>query len=236
MNRPIMSVLIVVSSIALMSSVTAAGAATIEIDALDTGAYRSSGFHNSTIENYITGLFTGEEYRSFFVFDLTSVSDTITSATLNLYNPGAEPCCLGYVSPDPTETFTLKDVSTPLGALVATGTDVGIFNDLGTGTTFGEYTASAADNGTTISVALNAAGIDALNAAAGGSIAFGGVLTTLGGAASEYLFGFSTATFVEDDVRRLTLTVVPEPVPEPASLLLLGLGITALAVRRRRHS
>jgi hypothetical protein len=114
--------------------------------------------------------------------------------------------------------------------LVATGTDVAIFDDLGSGTTFGSYVASAADNGTTISITLNAAGIAALNAAAGSTIAFGGVLTTLSPPANQYVFGFSTATFVEDDVRRLDLTVVPEP----ASLTLVGLGLAAVLTRRRR--
>jgi hypothetical protein len=225
-----MSVLAAVSSLVFALSVTPVGAATIQIDATDSGAYQSSGFHLSTNENYLTGNLT-LEHRSFFVFDLTGVSGTITSATLNLFNPGVMPCCLGYVSPDPTETFALVDVSTPVSTLVATGTNVAIFDDLGSGTTFGQYVASAADNGTTISLALNAAGIAALNAAAGSTIAFGGVLTTLSALPNQYVFGFSTATFVEDDVRRLDLTTAPEP----TSLALLGLGLMAAVVRRRQQ-
>jgi hypothetical protein len=68
-----------------------------------------------------------------------------------------------------------------------------------------KFTAStlSADNGTTISIALNAAGIAALNAALGSTIAFRGVLTTLSPPSNQCVFGFSTAVFVEDDVRRL---------------------------------
>src|SRR5262249_1854702 len=55
-----------------------------------------------------------------------------------------------------------------------------IFRDLGAGTQLGTKTVSAADNGTngtTVSVPLSAAGIAALNAARGGTLALRGALT-----------------------------------------------------------
>jgi hypothetical protein len=232
MNRNAMSILVVTLSLVVTMGVTAARASVIQIDAVDSGAYQSSGFHLGSNQNYITGNFAVEN-RSFFVFDLTGVSSPITAATLNLFNPGIASCCLGYVSPDSTETFALMDVSTPVTTLVATGTNPAIFNDLGSGTMFGSYVASAADNGTTISIALNAAGIAALNAALGSTIAFGGVLTTLSPLPNQYVFGFSTSTFVEDDVRRLDLTTTV--VPEPASLTLAGLGLAAAVLARCRR-
>jgi hypothetical protein len=229
MYRNAMSILVVTLSIVLTTGITAARASVIGIDAIDSGTYQSTGLHDSGIENYLTGTLMNE-HHSFFVFDLTGVTAEITAATLNLFNPGVAPCCLGYVSPDSTETFALMDVSTPVSTLVTGGSGVATFDDLGTGTTFGSYVASAADNGTTISIALNAAGIAALNAALGSTIAFGGVLTTLSPPTNQYVFGFSTAVFVEDDVRRLDLTVVPEP----ASLTLAGLGVAAALLGRRR--
>ena len=56
------------------------------------------------------------EYHNYFVFDLGTVNQAILSAQLNVANPTG-----GYFSPDPTETYTLFDVSTPLAALQAAG-------------------------------------------------------------------------------------------------------------------
>jgi len=179
------------------------------------------------------------ENRSFFVFDLTGVSAPITAATLNLFNPNTNPhpCCQGYRSPDATETFNLFDVSSPIDALTAGGTGLtSFFQDLGTGSMFGSYTASAADNGRTIAITLNANGLAALNAALGHVIAFGGALSTINGAGDQFLFGFTTASFAGGDVRRLDLTTSDAAqVPEPATLTCVSLGLAGLAARRRRR-
>jgi hypothetical protein len=215
--------------------VGAASAATIQVTAADSGWYNDTGGHNPVLENYLTGRLRQSATesvvdRSFFVFDLSGVSGQVTAATLNLYNPDISAFLKGYVSPDPTETLAIFDVTTPVATLTAGGTGlVGIFNDLGSGTQFGTIVVSAADNGQTVSIVFNAAGIAAINAALGSTIAFGGALTTLGaGTADEYVFGFSTASFAGGDVRRLDLTVVPEP--GLAALPAVGL---AGALRRR---
>jgi hypothetical protein len=218
------------SLLAFSALAAPASAATISVVASDSGFYNSAGNHTAQNQNYLTGRFDTTDRRSFFVFDLSGVSKPVTAATLNLYNPDVSDFLKGYVSPDPTETLAMFDVATPIDTLTLGGLGIaGVFDDLGTGVQFGTVVVSPADNGRTVSIVFNAAGIDAINAALGGRIAFGGVLTTLGaGIASEHVFGFSTADFAGDDVRRLDLTVVPEP----GTLSLLGFALVTIALRR----
>src|SRR5207249_1794388 len=106
----------------------------------------------ANFENYKAGLFGTLEYRDYFVFDLSSVIEPIVGAQLNLWNPP-----FNFSSLDPTETYTLFDVSTPLASLQASGSGLtGFFGDLGTGTSYGAQAVSAASNGGIVSVSLNA--------------------------------------------------------------------------------
>src|SRR5262249_58390971 len=115
----------------------------------------------------------------------------------------------GYSSPAPTETLSFFDVSTPLASLQATGSgQTAIYNDLGTGATFASRTVSTADNGTLVSVGLNAAGLAAIQAAAGSSVALGGALTSISGTANQFVFGFTGGG---TDVKQLVLNLgLPE--------------------------
>jgi hypothetical protein len=226
----------IVLGLTLLAMLAAPPAASADvINAIDSGWYSEAGVHTAQNQNYLTGNFGGSARRSFFVFDLTAVANEIVSASIQLYNPdSALPALRGYVSPDATETFALYDVSTPVASLTASSAagpaGVAVFDDLGSGAVFGERVMSVADNGTTVSLALNADGLSALNAARGGLFALGGALTSLGGAADEYVFGFSVL-LDNPDVRRLEFRTI-EAVPEPTTLALLGVA-AVFAARRR---
>lgn len=220
----------------LFATLAAAPAHAAVINAIDSGWYNQTGMHFASNDNYLAGDLSGIEFHNFIVFDLTDVVTDIVSASLLLYNPdNALPALRGYVSPDPTETYQVYDVSTPIATLSlsnAGAAGVAIFDDLGSGTVFGQQTVSAADNGTVVSIVLNAEGIAALNAARGGQFAIGGALTTLGSPGDEFVFGFAQL-LDNPQVRRLEFNSVPEPTT--VTLLAIG-GAFALRARfgRRR--
>jgi hypothetical protein len=110
--------------------------ADIILNSTDTGWYNNSGFHDSANTNYIAGDEEAMEFRDFFVFDLTGITGPIVSAELSLFNP-----CFpfpGYMSPNPSETYQVTNVTTAITTLVSSNTGAtAIFSDLGTNTPYG---------------------------------------------------------------------------------------------------
>jgi hypothetical protein len=205
----------------------ATNALTLGLSAIDSGFYNDLGDHVSTATSYIVGADPVRlDRRNFFVFDLSGVpaGEIVVSATLRLEMP-----VTGYLSPDPSETYVLHDVSMPIVTLRAGGIGVpGAFADLGSGAVYGTRALGSGDNGTLVEISLTPAAIADLNAALGGLIAIGGALTTLRGQfIDEFAFG---STFTGGEVRQLELVTTPEP--SPIALLLGGLGGLAWARRR----
>jgi hypothetical protein len=215
---------------------TNASAGLITLNATNSGTYAGSG--DSYDGNYSVGWFSGQfadEFRNFFVFDLSSVSGTITSATLRLssYDPPSS----GYVSNDPTETFSLFNVSTPLANLINGSGGVAAFTDLGSGTLFGSSVIN--DQLDFENISLNAAGLAFLQSNLGANqIAFGGAVTSLvKGNSPEALFNATTGQLT----RQLILTTEDaapggSSVPEPSTLLLAGLALITLSAAKRKKA
>jgi extracellular elastinolytic metalloproteinase len=169
-----------------------AGGGGIAITATDTGWINSQGEHGATNNNYISGVVGSVELRNYAVFAIPGSVPGIGSAELRYFNPAG-----GYVSSDATETFSVFDVAATAAALdvnrtAGDVTGIALHNDLGTGTVFATQSVSAADDGTTVSVPLNAAAVAAINAAIGSTIAMGGAISSIVGAANQSIFAFST--------------------------------------------
>lgn len=165
--------------------------AQITLTAYDSGWYLDTGFHDPTNENYLAGRCPSCEpagdHRNFFAFDLSSVTHKIQHAKLRIYNPLA-----GYDSPDASETWTVYNVWTTIASLLDGSTGLAAYNDLGSGSSYGSVTVTSASNDSYVEVTLNESGISQINGSVGGTLALGGALTTLGGPAQQFMFGFTS--------------------------------------------
>lgn len=222
-------------------SISAANAQLVTSNSVDRGSYSASGDHLASNDSYLSGFdsFEGQQFRNFFVFDIPSLSgtDTYTSAVLNIYNGGTStPNATGMAG----RTFTISSIATDINTLRNGGTGLtSVFNDLRGGTDFGSITfASTPTNGSTIQFNLNAAGLAAINNAAGSQIAFGGSFDVTDNVNDQYVFGYSGSGTPGDGKTRLNLVVNNFVAPEPSTFALLtvapiGIGIVARRLRRR---
>lgn len=195
----------------------------------DSGWYDQDGLHNPVNNNYFTGLIGGVELRSFYLFNLAGVTPgSVTGATLTLSNRDS---AVGGVPLPGTVgaplTINLWDVTSLIADITGGLNGLAVFGDLGGGTLLGTLAVPNNDPGNVV-IALNAAGLAALNGAAGNSIVIGLALGGLG-VADQYIFANegTTADF-PDVLRRLDVTTAtpgaaPDNAPEPTtSALMLG--------------
>lgn len=203
--------------------VNVANAALIEVNASDAGWYDQTGLHLSDNTNHIVGnhqYYLGQQFyfsifRNFFVFDLESIGEQVTSATLQLYSNKVTG----------TGTYTLFDVVTPTEVLVMDGYKPDTYNDLGEGTVFGALDINPGQSEQTLEILLNESALDAINST-NGMFSLGGVFPT--NAINSYIFAESYSI----DHVKLLLNTVSTPVPQPGSLMLFIIGFLGLACFR----
>jgi len=219
----------VISTCLILGASLTASSATLTIDAIDRGWYDDAGWHQPDNLSYGAGEEVIVRYRDFFVFDLSGVNTTATSATINIYSPvSPDQFFDGYQSADPFETYVLYDVSTDTGDLTAGSGGVAAFVDIGSGTSYGSYNVSAADNGQIVSITLNADALLDINSA-GGLFAIGGAVSTLDVSLNNEII-FASSGEPNVPAPYLTLTTVPIP----TAFWLFGSGFIGLAGLARR--
>jgi hypothetical protein len=204
----------------------------ITLNTSDRGIYRDDGFHIPWYNLYAAGRFFGDTINHFLLFDLSSITQPVISAELRLVNNNS------YDSPDPFETYTVFEVTSPLtDVLNAWGDTVATFNDLGSGTVYGSVNVPSNNAIVTVSLFLNSAGLEALNASLGGLFIVGGAVTSLDSPEARYegLFSLSNHKTAMDGATQIVLTTIPEP----GTICLLAMGALALSawqthIRRRR--
>jgi hypothetical protein len=234
-------------SVVLFPLASLANAGTVTLSAIDSGWYKSDGTPSSSAnQNYLAGT-TGDgllEYRDFFSFDLSSVTAPIISAQLRAYSPSvtvAGDLGNSFTSPSASDTYDLFDVSTQVATLSARTGGAAVFTDLGSGTVYGMHLFTTADNGTVVSIPLNAAAIAALNGAHG-LFAFGGAdVTVVLGGARDNVFAFTAGplggSIVSNTTRQLVLQTA-QTTPEPSTSVLTAISgvILFLSLRKRAYA
>lgn len=164
----------------------------------DRGWRTASGVHKGH-QNTFTGTIS-QEHRSFFTFDLGGVSGSqVISATLRLE-------VANYYGPDPSEAFSVWDISTPTAALQSTTTSVAVFNDMGTGATYGSFSADASSPNTVIDIPLNAAARADILGALGGDFSVGVTCDDLTSPGTQ---GARFSSSSESRIHELVLEVLP---------------------------
>jgi len=190
--------------------------------------------------------------KNYFVFDLTGVTTPIASASLDLY-AGT------YEGVDPSEVFDLvapADVGAAISdtsfllsenavgptafddaADPAIGVATALYGNLagGPSTPLASTSISAADDATTLSIALDPAGVGFLNGFLGGIVVLGGsVPTAIPPGTPQQPFGLTGPDIPGGDplTPSLTLTFVPEPGLAPLVALALS-GLAGVARRPR---
>lgn len=164
-------------------------------------------YNSNDNDNYLTGKLSQTVYRSFFTFDISALKNLpISSATLKIQRFEG--------SGNPMHTLGLFDVSTPAKQLnqKANNPDMSIYNDLGSGKSYGTFQVnSAGDSDEILSFTLNSDAIADINASDEKYFSIGAALLNDLTSPYQYLFAFSNNTPAQ-------LVVKSNSVPEPLTI------------------
>jgi hypothetical protein len=222
---------------AVLLSVMGGVASAATIQNFDSGWYTDSGFTAGvTNVNVGSSNLSGAVYHNWLAFDVTGLAgQNITAATLTFYGGN------GSNTSTTSETFGLFDYTGNISALISNSqNNVGIFNDLGNGNSYGTTTVASGPM-QQFSVTLSQAAIADLNAAANSQsdtrfVVGGSLLSISGPFANEQLFaifGPQTALAPAAMLNLETVGAVPEP--STWAMMILGFGgVGFMAYRRRR--
>jgi len=145
------------------------------------GWWSANGGNYDINSNYLAGRFGDTDHRNFFSFDVSSACQA-AAVTLQLRR-------FNQTGP---MTYSLSDVSTPAEVLNQNeGSSQAIFEDLGSGTTFGSFPVDPGTRTDILSFPLNSAGVAAFNAVRGGYFSLGGRSSGEGDPGDSFLFGSS---------------------------------------------
>lgn len=140
----------VVTAIAIASAAGAASAGSITLHEETRGWVNDLGIHTADNANVLVGL-TSEKhlYRSYFQFDISGISGVVTGGSFSVIagtgcNYEASGCLF---TPDGSETVAFYDVNEADLESADAGTDMAtsVFEDLGTGASYGEATVVGAN-------------------------------------------------------------------------------------------
>jgi len=150
---------------------------TTVLEALDQGWYTGDGFHDPDNLNYLVGICDDvntcditAEFRNWFAFDISGLTDPVTSLTLTL----------SAYDLFGTGNYYLNDFTGSLASLIDGTAGLPAFDDLGTGVNFGFRFYEDTESFGVHDIGLNAAALASLNAAIAGQDgvwAFGGAFT-----------------------------------------------------------
>jgi hypothetical protein len=179
---------------------------------IDSGWYLQTaidaGRHDATNPSYEVGTdeFPDDVFRDFFVFDISSLTGPVTTASFTVNTAETWLSAAGT----PTALLSLFDVSTSINDLEATNSGRGdIWSDLGSGDLYGTQLYTDADSGLWLTITLSPNSVEDLN-------------TAIGEGAKQFAIGG-------------ILDAVEIPEPLTASVFGIGLCALVL-LRRRRFS
>jgi len=169
---------------------------------LNQGWWSDRNIQDKHNDNYIVGACCGKDqhYRDFFTFDLSELRAHVVSAQLRVNT--------GLIRGQGVHTLGLFDVSTP-AEIVNTSREKSpeIFNDLGTGTSYGTFEFTRSQAGDWVNLSLNRSAIKDMNDSRGDYFTVGGrLLSLIEGKGKNFVFGASQET-----VTRLVLRTTPTP-------------------------